>query len=194
MKDLKIKLDPRSAVLEVLPKASIGIEVGVARGDFSKRILNTVKPQRLILVDPWHIAEEGSQKHAAHYGSDRVDQSFLDARYDSVLNRFKEQREKAIVEIFRGTFLEWSLEYPGISVDWVYVDGDHTFDAVSRDLDLAYQIVKPGGLIACDDYCKKGWWEDGVTEAVHKFLYERSSVVAEFVMGTQFVFRKEGER
>jgi len=36
--------------------------------------------------------------------------------------------------------------------DAVFIDGDHSYDAVFNDSQLAYQRIKPGGLIVWHDY------------------------------------------
>lgn len=37
------------------------------------------------------------------------------------------------------------------SLDFLFIDGDHTYEGVSRDADLWRPLVKPGGLIAYHD-------------------------------------------
>ena len=77
------------------------------------------------------------------------------------------------------------------SFDWVYVDGNHLYDYVRSDLALYDPKVKPGGLIAGDDYGDAGWWEDGVTRAVDEFVAERGYEVVSLA-AHQFVLRKPG--
>ncbi|WP_284164620.1 hypothetical protein [Frigidibacter sp. SD6-1] len=43
----------RAALLARLPVGSVGADIGVWQSDFSARILETVRPSRLLLVDPW---------------------------------------------------------------------------------------------------------------------------------------------
>jgi hypothetical protein len=45
----------RLALLEMLPKNSIGAEIGVSAGDFSQEILNVLAPRELVLIDPWDL-------------------------------------------------------------------------------------------------------------------------------------------
>ena len=57
-------------------------------------------------------------------------------------------------------------------LDWIYIDGNHSYEQCIKDLKNALNIVKPGGLIIGDDY---GWpdakWQKaGVTKAVNEFV------------------------
>jgi predicted O-methyltransferase YrrM len=36
--------------------------------------------------------------------------------------------------------------------DFIYIDGDHTADAVFKDASLSWKALKPGGIMAFDDY------------------------------------------
>lgn len=46
---------------------------------------------------------------------------------------------------------KWLEKWPSNSVDFVYVDGDHRFEGVYYDLQLAHRLLRPGGIMACDD-------------------------------------------
>lgn len=52
--------------------------------------------------------------------------------------------------------------------DIAYIDGDHTYDGVIRDLNGWYPLVKRGGILCGDDY---NW--DGVRDAVLDFFKEK---------------------
>ena len=52
----------------------------------------------------------------------------------------------------------------------VYIDGNHLYDFVKKDLNLCYSKVKPGGLITGDDYSEGGWSSGGVKRAVDEFI------------------------
>jgi predicted O-methyltransferase YrrM len=54
------------------------------------------------------------------------------------------------------------------SCDLVYIDGDHTYDGVVKDLAAWYPKVKKGGIICGDDI---GW--PGVKKAVDEFFIRR---------------------
>src|SRR5579862_4063831 len=46
----------RENLVDFLPKGGVGVEIGVAAGDFSQVLLERAQPTRLHLIDPWcHI-------------------------------------------------------------------------------------------------------------------------------------------
>jgi len=50
-------------------------------------------------------------------------------------------------------------------LDFVYIDGDHTYDGIKSDIELYYKKVKLGGLIGGHDFENKD-----VTKAVYEFF------------------------
>ena len=57
-------------------------------------------------------------------------------------------------------------------LDWIYVDGDHSYEGCLKDLNNAKEVVKPGGFILGDDYGwpDAKWQKKGVTKAVNEFI------------------------
>jgi hypothetical protein len=73
--------------------------------------------------------------------------------------------------------------------DWVYVDGNHSYDYVMRDLQLCRMKVKPGGIIAGDDYT---WGEQEgfpVKRAVHDFTAQCYLADRLELIDSQFIIR-----
>lgn len=60
----------------------------------------------------------------------------------------------------------------GIVADLIYVDGDHEYEVVSRDLANYWQLLRPGGVILGDDYDEASW--PGVVRAAHEFTSSRN--------------------
>ena len=64
--NLKIKLN-RLEILKELKKGSICAELGVAYGEFSDQVLETVKPKLLVLIDSYpnkgNFVDEGNLKY-----------------------------------------------------------------------------------------------------------------------------------
>ena len=76
--------------------------------------------------------------------------------------------------------------FPHGYFDFVYVDGNHTYQFVRRDLELYRPKLKNDAVLAGDDYALRGWWEWGVkraVEAVGEHAYEP------IWLGRQFVLR-----
>jgi hypothetical protein len=181
----------RRGLLDSLPKGAVCAEVGVWKGDFSARILEVVRPTKLHLIDPWRaIGAKGYE--GARYGGKLDDgQAEMDALYAAVLDRFAKERKRGLVELHRATSIEAAGELADGELDFVYIDGDHTYEAVAGDLDAFIEKVRPGGLLAGDDYGVPGWWADGVTRAVDEFVAQgRADVVS--LDEHQFVLRVRG--
>lgn len=49
-------------------------------------------------------------------------------------------------------------------VDMVFIDGDHRYNTVNRDIDTALHLLRPGGILAGHDYGHPLW--TGVKKAV----------------------------
>jgi hypothetical protein len=123
-------LRDRLALLEHLPEGGVAAEVGVATGDYSSKILEIAKPEKLLLVDLW--ADNGTS--AAVAGS----------AWDIVNRRFASEIEKTQVVLHRGLSWEMLALLPDHSLDWVYIDAAHDFESVKRDLEMAQRYDRMG--------------------------------------------------
>jgi predicted O-methyltransferase YrrM len=113
----------------------------------------------------------------------------MQAVYDSVLDRFSAEIAQGRVLVRRSRSVEAAAAFAEGELDWAYIDGDHTYEAVKADLEAYYRALGPGGLLAGDDYGVPGWWEDGVTRAVDE-LARSGRTGAPTIIGSQFVFTK----
>ena len=77
-----------------------------------------------------------------------------------------------------------AASFPDDTLDWVYIDADHSYEGVKGDLDAFYRTVKSGGFLAGDDYRQAGWLWDGVVRAVD----ERCADLT--IIGSQFLLTK----
>jgi len=181
-------IPPRGRLLARLPKGGVCAEIGVWRGDFSERILEMTRPARLHLIDPWRaVAAEGYER--AHYGGELTGgQAEMDAVYAAVLERFAGDRKKGVVEVHRLSSLEAAGRFREGELDFVYIDGNHRYEFVKADLEAYAPKVRPGGLLAGDDYGVEGWWEDGVTRAVDEFVRSEAATVVS-LEDRQFLLR-----
>lgn len=156
--NLRVVLN-RNALLQALPSNAVVAEIGVASGDFSKRILRYAKPSRLHLIDAW-------DDDRYHSGLELV-----------VTNKMNGEIESGRVSIHRGYSTTILTTFPDHYFDWVYLDTDHTYETTRDELNLLSQKVKPGGIIAGHDYITGDWKmrnRYGVVEAVNEFCVENN--------------------
>jgi hypothetical protein len=179
----------RATVLRALPRGGVGMEIGVWKGEFSERIRKVARPRVLHLIDPWLVSSEADRSRNAWYGADKISQAQMDAIHDQVVAKFAREIAANRVKIHRNASRQALATFPENSVDFVYVDGDHSYAAVVADLASALRVTRGGGLIVCDDYLLGRWWHDGVVRAVHEFL-GAAPVIIEKKLGSQIVLRK----
>ena len=71
-------------------------------------------------------------------------------------------------------------------IDLLFIDGDHTYEGVLKDIALWVPWVKHGGIIMFDDYTEV----TGVKEAVNKILFEHKAFKDQKVEGEMFIITK----
>jgi hypothetical protein len=65
--------------------------------------------------------------------------------------------------------------------DWLYIDADHSYEGVTRDLAAAHRVLKPGGFLMCNDYtnwCSTAVTPYGVARAVNELILNEGYSVA----------------
>jgi hypothetical protein len=179
----------RKWLLQMLPKHSVGAEIGVHKGDFSAVILDTVAPTRLHLIDPWHHEPSATYEGALYGGQAKGGQAEMDARYESVLTRFAAEIEAGTVVVHRAESAAVLASLPDQYFDWVYIDGNHLYEYVRQDLEWSVRKTKVGGLVTGDDYRDGGWWDGGVKKAVDEFVAAGAARLLDCRNG-QYVFER----
>ena len=172
----------RLAMLEKMPKGGVVAEIGVWNGDFSAAILEVCQPKSLTLIDPWDLLAGQASETWTH--DKHEDAEAMRQMYASVTDRYAAYPEVAIQRGFSAEVLE---TYPDNHFDWVYIDGNHLYDFVRRDVEISFDKVRPGGCIAGDDFF---WKRDGrlhVREAVFDVLRDKGLSGIHERMGQQFM-------
>ena len=172
----------RLKMLEKMPKNGIAAEVGVWNGGFSAAILDVTEPKELVLIDPWDLLADQKQETWTHQKHE--DALAMGAMYTSVMDRYQSHRS---VSVRKGFSAEVLASFPDNYFDWVYIDGNHLYDFVRRDVEISFDKVRPGGCIAGDDFF---WKRDGrmhVREAVFDVLREKGLSGSHQRMGQQFM-------
>ena len=157
----------RRKFLQKLPKGGLAVEIGVWRGEFSSTIIELITPDKLVLIDPWaHIEDESHTE--AFVG--RTDGGKMDRIFNRVLKKFKDVIDAGQVAMERDISVPALETFEDHSISFAYVDGDHSYEGVSADLKALFPKMKIGGIMAFDDYHRRGWWGDGVIRAINEFL------------------------
>ena len=186
-KSQPVEVNPRDVVLQLAPEGGVAIEIGVFKGGYSRKILDVVQPRALHLIDPWQRSDDPLRANSL-YGSNRPDGQ-VEKRYDLVREKFAEEIQCGRVVIHRAFSDDVHGEFEDGTVDFVYVDGDHSYEGASNDIRNYWPKLKPGGIMAIDDYEIGGWWRDGVVRAANEALRFPDALL-EYKAGLQFVIRK----
>jgi len=126
------------------------LQIGAFTGDASAWLLGNIPGARLIDVDTW----EGSDEEV--HGT--FDWEDVEAVYD--LRTAKAQASGRLTKVKEPSG-EFFRRLPGRECfDFIYIDGDHTAKGVLEDAVAAFGLLKPGGLLAFDDYL----WQSGKTD------------------------------
>ena len=177
-------LSPRQELLALIPPEAIGAEVGVWKANFSLKLLRHTDLKCLHLIDPWKRVE--ALPESAWYGPSKT-QEEMNEIFESVKSKLEAPIRNGRAVIHRGTSQD---VLPTLNeLDFVYIDGDHSYEGVVADLAAAYRAVAPGGLICGDDYSLGQWWGDGVVRAVHEFIGTNKVLIA-LLRNSQFAIKK----
>lgn len=124
-------------------------EIGVYRGDFSEKVLRkNSQIKNYYMIDPWRQIT-GLNKPS----------NVTDDKFNSFLNETisKTDFAKRKLKILRGTTLEEISKIDEESLDYVYLDGDHTLKGITIDLIKVWPKIKPEGVISGDDFVENIW-------------------------------------
>lgn len=128
------------------------VEVGSFLGR-STRALGDHCPGVVHAVDPWPDEVAADDVVGKKY------------RYPNKFIPFQQNLDDLIVTgkviPHRTTFREGL--FPPASVDMVFIDGNHSYEAVMNDIRIARGVIEPGGLLCGHDY-SRNW--PGVVRAV----------------------------
>jgi hypothetical protein len=150
--------------------AEIGAEIGVQRGEFSEYILANWDGI-LYMVDPWEYRVEEYNDPA------NVSDAEHETNYREAMRRMEPFWPR--VRIMRKVSVEAAPCFENDELDFVYIDANHSYEAVTADLEAWYPKVRPGGIIAGDDFINNSHprFECRVKDAVIDFAGARGHAV-----------------
>lgn len=168
-------IGPRHAatLLRILPTLRhfpmYGAEIGVLRGETSRVLLQHLPELRLYMVDRWDTVSEDSGYYrsgdgVARFSADQMASCLHEAESATA---FAKRRRL----MMRMDSLTAAIYIKDGSLDFAFIDANHTYDAVKADIHAWWPKVRSGGILCGHDYGSKrdrrGIW--GVSQAVNEF-------------------------
>jgi glycosyltransferase involved in cell wall biosynthesis len=163
-----------------------GAEIGVDRGSLAGYLLRELPNLSLYMIDTWAMFPE--------------DSSYAKSG-DGVITRTQAQRDEDLVTtmrvtknastrrcIMQCTSEEAAKEILDGSLDFVFIDADHSYEGVTDDIKRWKDKVRSGGFLCFHDYGMEIWYPDwGVTSAVDEFAKSLGQAVDRGADWTAFV-------
>lgn len=163
-------------------------EIGVWRGDFAAVILRECPFIRTyLMIDPWNYLPDWNKP--LNISSSEFSEIYRDAIEKT---RFASNK----IEVLRGRTKDVVDSILNDSLDFVYIDGDHTLRGITIDLIKIFPKVKSGGYIAGDDFTKSPWqhtsnFEPTLVCPFAVYFAEAMNVPIAILPHNQFLIRKD---
>ena len=138
-------------------------EVGIGYGMHAKYILKTTSVDKLILVDPYKFYPNDGFANDIMRAIPSIPGNNFNELYDLTRKELSPWKER--YTWFRTESLSITdAQVPDGSLDCIFVDGDHSYNAVIEDLKFWWKKVRVGGQLLGDDY-----YMSDVSRAVNDF-------------------------
>lgn len=124
-------------------------EIGIYKGVFAQNLLlNSSSIEKYYMIDPWRNLKDWNKPSNT---SDSIFENF----YEEALLKTDFAKKKR--HVLRGKTLEVIDQIPDSTLDFIYIDGDHTLKGITIDLINSWSKIKENGFIAGDDFCSNVW-------------------------------------
>lgn len=145
----------------------VGAEIGVFHGSLSQQLLNR-EDVTLYMVDAWAPYIDRSGEDDFHAKMPLAEHEEI---YQTALKQVAFAGERA--RIIRDWSVQASKAVPDASLDFVFIDAEHSYEGCSADIASWAPKVKPGGWLMGHDYRNPNYPAWGVERAVHEYAYPR---------------------
>jgi hypothetical protein len=141
----------------------IGCEIGVCLGVTSEYLLSEIKNlTKLYCVDNYPTYTD--------WTGVIMNDVKQNAMKEHAFNRLKKFNER--VEFVYESSVDFSKKNPEKTLDFIFIDGDHSYDGAFRDFQNYFPLIKDGGIFAGHDFTLKD-----VNLALRNFLGKRINEV-----------------
>ena len=162
------------AILRRLPegKELIGAEIGVWQGKTSCRLLQARPKLILYLIDPWTVPGKNSSYYKSGDDNALKNQKQHEKDYRTTMKKVKFAGSRA--KILKMSSQQAAEMIKDKSLDFVFIDGDHSYAGVKLDIILWTSKIKKGGFMAGHDLNHPRL--PGVSKAVYE-IFDKKEVV-----------------
>jgi cephalosporin hydroxylase len=140
---------------------SVIIEVGTWKGASAHNMLNICKTKgintEIICVDTWLGSNDTLWLDASYRAALRLKNGYPTIFWQFVYNMINTEMIDSVYPLpMTSTAACYLLKRFEVEADLIYIDAGHEHDEVYTDLSLYYNLLRPGGIMVCDDYTA-GW-------------------------------------
>ena len=156
------------SMVEKFSSGSKFVEVGSWKGKsaayMAVEIINSKKKITLDCIDTW----KGSSEHV----------NYEDIKLNNLYELFIKNTSSlsSVINPIMMDSISASKKYEDNSIDFVFIDANHSYDYVKKDIEAWFPKVKNGGVISGHDY-HKNWPE--VIKAVDEFFLGKNVLFSE---------------
>jgi hypothetical protein len=154
-------------------KNPVGVEIGTAEGYTTEYLLRTISDLKLTGVDPYLPYEDWNGDKNLHKD---IEYKEFQKRVEKFNDRYRHELK---------TSDEAASKFADDFMDFVFIDGLHTYDQVLKDCKTWYTKVRHGGILCGHDFNRI----PDVRKAVEEFCHSKNYTI-EFAHQDMWYIRK----
>lgn len=140
--------EPIRFIKKNLKKDLIGVEVGVRAGDHAKQMLNYLSLKKLYLIDIWEEKWTVKVRNDCYIKEETKPKDL----YFKVVERLSKYSKNSNIEFIKEESMKAVKRFRDKSLDFVYIDANHSYEFVLEDLHAWEKKIKIDGVICGHDY------------------------------------------
>ncbi len=158
------------AIVKRIPceQPCVGVEIGVLNGATSAKILENCTSTIHYMVDPWSAKNKDDSYIKSGSLDSQASQEWFEENFRIALADTEPYEDRRRIRRMKSA--EVVHEFSNDTLNYVFIDGDHSYEGVCRDINLWYPKVKKGGWIGGHDWESKR--HPAVSRAVRDTLGE----------------------
>jgi len=119
----------------------VGAEIGVLKGEWTEKLFDYIPDLKMYCIDKW-----------------KQYPTYRDFRGPKKLNKYYEITKNRLKNLNCTIIKEWSMDavkdFEDESLDFVFIDGNHTFEYVTNDIAEWSKKVRKGGIVSGHDFLR----------------------------------------